>query len=384
MGAKAKPSNWVNIAFLTLSPVLALGGTLWYMAHHGIHPVDVGLFFLFYFITGMGITGGYHRLYAHKSYECRPLLELFYLVFGAAALQNSVLRWARDHRIHHQRVDTEADPYNIMQGAFYAHIGWIFYKNPERDEDFSKVPDLLKNPLVMWQERHYLPIALLAGFALPALIGWGVGRPVGGLLWGGLLRTVIVHHLTFCINSLAHMFGTQPYSLNNTGRDSWWLGPITYGEGYHNFHHRFPADYRNGIRWWQWDITKWWINSMAWVGLVTRKTWFREEHILRARIETDIQRVKQRLAAAPGTLAARVERRLELARVQLEDAAVRWEQGKQRLRAMRRSAMREYGKSYELLKLKVREYNLQYQLAQARWAMLIAALSRFQHSTPIS
>jgi stearoyl-CoA desaturase (delta-9 desaturase) len=319
-------------------------------------------------------------MYAHNSYVCRKSLEVFYLVFGAAALQNSVLRWARDHRIHHMKVDTDEDPYNIMRGALYAHIGWIFYKNPGRDEDFSTVPDLLKNKLVLWQDRHYLPIAVASGFAFPMFIGWCFGRPMAGLLWGGLVRTVLVHHLTFCINSLAHMFGSQPYSIKNSGRDSWWLGPITYGEGYHNFHHRFPGDYRNGVRWYQFDMTKWWINTMDFLGLVYRKTWFREEHLLRAKIETEFLRVKLKLASAPEPLAVRIERRLELARTQLEDAGVRWEREKRRFRAARASAMKEYGKSYDIWKLKLRQYNLQYQLAQARWAMLIAAVGRLHHA----
>src|SRR6185295_17370224 len=182
-----RPYDWVNIAFLTLSPVVAFLGTAWYMSRHGFHLMDAALFFGMYLLTGMGITGGYHRLFAHKSYDCKKPLELFYLLFGAAALQNSALRWCRDHRIHHMKVDTDEDPYNIMRGALYAHIGWIFFKNPGRDEDFSTVPDLMKNELVLWQDRHYLPIASFIGFVLPTLIGWSVGRPIGGLLWGGLV-----------------------------------------------------------------------------------------------------------------------------------------------------------------------------------------------------
>ena len=379
-----RPYDWTNIVFLTVSPVLALAGSIWYMAHYGLHWMDVSLFFAMYLFTGMGITGGYHRLYAHKSYDAKKPLEIFYLLFGAAALQNSVLRWARDHRIHHQKVDTDEDPYNIMRGALYAHIGWIFFKNPERDEDFSTVPDLKKDPLVMWQDRHYLPIALGVGFVLPALIGWSVGRPIGGLLWGGLVRTVVVHHLTFCINSLAHMFGTQPYSLRNTGRDSWWLGPITYGEGYHNFHHRFPADYRNGIRWYQWDITKWWINSMKWLGLVDRMTWFREEHILKARIETDLERVKRKLAQAPEPMADRITRRLEAARLQYVAAAERWEEAKRSYRALKESAIVESRHAREYWQMKVRQHGFEFQAAQMKWAMVIAAFSRFHPGGPVS
>src|ERR1041385_3734345 len=121
---ESRPYDWTNILFLTLSPVAALAASVWYTAHYGVHWMDAALFFAMYLLTGMGITGGYHRLYAHKSYDCKKPLELFYLLFGAAALQNSVLRWARDHRIHHMKVDTDEDPYNVMRGAFYSHIGW--------------------------------------------------------------------------------------------------------------------------------------------------------------------------------------------------------------------------------------------------------------------
>ncbi len=384
MEAKQKPYDWTNILFLTLSPIVAFGSIAWYSMLHGVHPMDIAIFILFYFFTGIGITGGYHRLYAHKSYNCKPPLEILYLLFSAAALQNSALRWSRDHRIHHQKTDKDEDPYCIMRGAFYAHMGWIFYKNPERDDDFSLVPDLVKNPRVMWQERHYLPIALGVGFLLPALLGWLVDRPLGGFLWGGLLRVVFVHHATFCINSVAHLVGTRPYSLANTARDSWWLSLVTYGEGYHNYHHRFPTDYRNGIRWYHWDLTKWWINAMQACGLVSEKKRIREELILKARIETDMERAKLLLVNAPESLAARMEARLEAARLHLEETARRCQKARRRISALQRSAIRRYGVRFAMLKLRLRHYDLQYKLANAQWALIIAAVSRITGSGHIS
>jgi stearoyl-CoA desaturase (Delta-9 desaturase) len=377
-----KPRDWTNTLFLTLSPVVAFAGVAWYSANNGIHPMDIALFVAFYLLTGLGITGGYHRLFAHRTYTGKPALEIFYLLFSAAALQNSAIRWSRDHRIHHQKTDKDEDPYSVMRGAFHAHMGWIFYKNPERDDNFTLVPDLLKNPRVMWQERHYLPIAFGVGFLLPALIGWSVGRPWGGVLWGGLLRVVFVHHATFCINSVAHLVGTRPYSLANTARDSWWLSLFTYGEGYHNYHHRFPTDYRNGIRWYHWDLTKWWINTMEFFGLVSGKKRVREDLILKARIETDIERVKLSLANVPETMAARFDTRLAEAREALEEAARRYQYARRRLYAFKRSAMRKYGDRLTVLKLKVREYDMQYRLAHARWAVVIALASRITHSGP--
>jgi stearoyl-CoA desaturase (delta-9 desaturase) len=381
--SKAKKLDWGNIAFLTLSPPLALAGTIAYSVTHAIHPLEIALFFIFYFLTGISITGGYHRFYAHKSYSAHPLLQMLYLLFGAAALQNSVLRWARDHRLHHQEVDTDEDPYNILRGAFYAHMGWIFFKAPE-DRNFKVVPDLLKNKLVLWQDRHYLPIAILVSFGLPTLIGWSIGRPLGGFLWGGLLRVVLVHHMTFCINSLAHMVGTQPYSLNNTARDSSWLAFITYGEGYHNFHHRFAADYRNGYRWYQWDPTKWWIRAMAGLGLAKRLVRFRDELILRARIETDWQRAHKRIANAPQGLSARLALRLASARQQLELAAAQWESAKLRYRTLKKSMFMGSGVARKQWKIQLRQHSFALATAQARWGLLITALSRLpQYSDTI-
>lgn len=290
MEIKKQQLNWGNIVFLTLSPLLAIAGTLVYSLYYGIHWPEIIIFMVFYVLTaGMGISAGYHRHFAHKSYDCHWSLELFYLLSGAAALQNSLLRWARDHRIHHQHIDKEEDPYNITKGGFYAHIGWIFFKSAH-DDDFSSVPDLLANKLVVWQHRYYLPIAIVVGFGLPTLIGACFGRPMAGFLWGGLLRTVIVHHLTFFINSLAHMVGKRPFTEAFSARDSWWLAFLTYGEGFHNFHHRFASDYRNGYRWYHWDPTKWWVKTMSWMGLVHRITRYTKEQLLKAKTDTIMAR----------------------------------------------------------------------------------------------
>lgn len=241
-----------------------------YSFHTSVHPVDISLLVLFFALTGLSITGGYHRYFAHKTYVSHPLLKLFYLVFGACALQNTALRWASDHRNHHRYTDTEKDPYNFQKGFWYAHMGWIFYKRPTDPNQLTNVPDLLQDRLVLWQHHYYLLIAVLIGFGIPTLIGLAFGRPLGGLLWGGVLRVVLVHHCTFLVNSASHRFGKQPYATDDSSRDCWWLAFLTNGEGYHNFHHTFPSDCRNGIRWFQWDPTKWWIWSLQMVGLTSR------------------------------------------------------------------------------------------------------------------
>ena len=195
---------------------------------------------------------------------------------------------------------------------------------------------------------------------------------------------MLVQHLTFFINSLAHYFGTRPYSLGNSARDSWWLAYLTYGEGYHNFHHRFPADYRNGIRWYQFDPTKWWIRTFSATGIVTHLTRYRDDLILKARIETDMKRIQNKIAHAPEKLSLRIEQRMATAREQLELAYAKWEDAKVQYKRLKRSVMVNSEHARREWKLRRKEYKFEFQAAQARWAMLIAAFSRFSSQNPIT
>jgi stearoyl-CoA desaturase (Delta-9 desaturase) len=263
----SQPSrDWVNILFLSLSPVVGLGGTAWYAARQGIVWWEPVLAFGLFMAIGIGIGSGYHRYFAHRTYECHPAAESVLLFFGALALQNSALRWARDHRDHHRFTDTDKDPYSVTRGVIWAHVLWVFYKEPP-DANFDNVPDLLKNPRVMWQHRWSRFLGIGVGLGLPTLVGALFGRPFGGLLWGGFLRIVLVHHTTFLINSAAHLWGKQPYAAEISARDNWFLAFFTHGEGFHNFHHVFPSDFRNGIRWYHWDPNKWAIQVMRLTGL---------------------------------------------------------------------------------------------------------------------
>jgi stearoyl-CoA desaturase (delta-9 desaturase) len=177
------------------------------------------------------------------------------------------------------------------------------------DPDFSATRDLERDPLVRYQHRYYLPLALAMNVGLPLLLGWANGDILGMLLLAGVLRLVISHHVTFFINSLAHIWGSQPYTDDNTARDNAVVALLTYGEGYHNFHHMFAHDYRNGVRWWQWDPSKWFITTMRWLGLATnlkRIPWFR---IQRALLDTQFRRAERQLAIQPGRAQAELLRR---------------------------------------------------------------------------
>lgn len=376
---RTKSLDYVNIVFLTLTPLIAIFGTYWYASHYGVTWLEIANLIGMYLFTGMGVTGGYHRYYAHRTYEASKPLQLFYLIFGAAAVENSVLNWASDHRYHHQYVDRDEDPYNILKGGIYAHMGWIFYKDTRQlHQKYKNVPDLLKDSLVVWQDRWYLFLVVAFTFLLPACIGLIEGRPVGGLLWGGFLRVVVVHHMTFFINSLAHLYGTRPYAVDNSARDNWWLGPLTFGEGYHNFHHKFQADYRNGIRWYQFDLTKWWLHLMQALGFVTRLRRTPEPLIIKAKVEVEMRHVESKLAAigASERFWEKIRSRLLAGRKRLESAAAQYQQSKIEYTRQRHQWSEDMHKQWAANFVYYRQEFIE---ARRRWRDLMLAMNRIPH-----
>jgi stearoyl-CoA desaturase (delta-9 desaturase) len=316
----------VNILFLTLTPVLGLAGTAAWTITHGFHLwmplLTIGL----YLCVGMSICAGYHRFFSHKSYECSPAVQVFYAIFGALAAQNSILWWSSSHRVHHKYVDKDWDPYNIKRGFWWAHILWIFYRNDERDETFANSLDLKANKVVMWQHRWHKVILLVVGFGLPTLIGAAFGDPIAGLLWGGFLRIAIIHHTTFFVNSLAHALGEPIYNAEVSARDNWLVAMLTLGEGYHSFHHRFPADFRNGIRWYHWDPAKWFIGGLKGMGLAGDLITTPPPQVEQARMSAALKLAKEKIESAPHTMAEEIRLRLNNAAHHLEEAFALWRQ----------------------------------------------------------
>ena len=267
----AYPSNIniVNTSFLIGMPIIALTSLVYYSVNYGIGWFEPIIFVAFYLASGLSITAGYHRLFSHRTHKAAWPLKLFYALFGAAAFQNSAIKWCSDHRRHHLETDKENDPYSVTRGFFWAHIGWVMVD--EGEEIVEKVDDLKADKILAWQDRNIFLIGFLTGILLPALVGFawigGMHGFLGGLVYGGFVRVVVVHHATFLINSAAHTWGTQPYSTENTSRDSPLLSFLTFGEGYHNFHHTFQSDYRNGHKWYHRDPSKWLIKSASWFRL---------------------------------------------------------------------------------------------------------------------
>jgi len=294
------PLIWVNTLMFALTFAIAAVSVPWYGLTHGFTVATWVVALLFTTASGMAITAGYHRLWAHRTYDAHWSLKIFLLIFGTMSLQNSVWAWASGHRTHHLNVDDkDKDPYSIRRGFWFAHIGWMVRQYPSGKEDFSNIPDLKRDPLLAFQHRHYLPLVLAINFGMPILAGLIFGDVLGMLILAGFMRLVWSHHVTFFINSLAHMWGQQPYTEDNTARDNPVLAVITYGEGYHNFHHLFAHDYRNGVRWWQWDPTKWMIGALSLVGLTRRLKRTPQFQIQKALLAMQFTRAQARLAKYP-------------------------------------------------------------------------------------
>ncbi|MBA2433531.1 MAG: fatty acid desaturase, partial [Chthoniobacterales bacterium] len=242
--------NWVTSSFLIGTLALTLTAVPAYLWFFGLDWFQVALFFTMLLFCGFSVTLGYHRLFSHMTFQASWPIRLFTLVFGAAAFENSVLMWASEHRRHHKHVDHEEDPYCISKGFFFAHIGWLLFKL-HSDEPYDNVPDLQKDKLVCWQDRHVQTIAVLVSFVLPPILGFlwnGWAGALGAFLLAGVARIVFLQHCTFLINSACHTMGRQPYSTKCSARDSFLLAIFTFGEGYHNYHHEFQHDYRNGVK----------------------------------------------------------------------------------------------------------------------------------------
>jgi stearoyl-CoA desaturase (delta-9 desaturase) len=291
------PINWVTTLMFVLTSLGAAVLVPWYGLTHGFKPASFGVGFFFLIACGMSVTAGYHRLWAHRTYDAHPLLKVIYLIFGSMALQNSALVWCSGHRIHHLHVDDNArDPYSAGRGFWFSHIGWMLRYYPSGNPDFSNARDLERDPLLAFQHRYYLAITLVLNFGLTLAAGLLIGDVVGTFIVAGLLRVVLSHHFTFFINSLAHMWGSRPYSDESSARDNPVLAFLTYGEGYHNFHHSFAHDYRNGVRWWQWDPTKWLVAAMQYLGLAHRLKRTPAFQIQRALLAMQFQRAQEKLA----------------------------------------------------------------------------------------
>jgi len=233
-------------------------------------------------LTAMGVTVGYHRLFTHRSFEAVPFVRATLAILGSMAVQGPVIEWAGAHRKHHQHSDDRHDPHSphshgehglraMMRGFFHAHVGWLFQGHAKGLGRYTR--DLKADPLLSAINKQF-PVWVVVGLIIPAVAGGLIERSwygaFLGFLWGGLVRVFIVHHITWSVNSVCHLWGAQPFRTGDHSRNNAIVGVLAMGEGWHNNHHAFPTSARHGLRWWQLDLSYLLILAMESVGLVKR------------------------------------------------------------------------------------------------------------------
>ncbi|KII85414.1 hypothetical protein PLICRDRAFT_44716 [Plicaturopsis crispa FD-325 SS-3] len=284
-----KRVRWFNLGVLVVTPALALYG--WHTTPMQQKTAIAAL--LYYLFSMLGITAGYHRLWSHRAYNASLPLQLLLMAGGTSAVQGSCYWWARRHRSHHRHTDTDLDPYNAQRGLLWTHIGWMLFETDLKTGS-ADVSDLRKDALVQWQHRWYFTLLTVFGYILPAVIPgvlWGDWK--GGFYFVGALRLTLCHHCTFCINSIAHQLGDTPYDDKISPRDHLISAIVTLGEGYHNFHHQFPMDYRNAFRWYQYDPTKWFIAACRLTGFARDLRVFPSNEVEKGALSMKLKQLKE-------------------------------------------------------------------------------------------
>ena len=265
------------ITGLPFAGLLVVGWQLWESA---LRWHDLVVFLIVYAITGLGITVGFHRLLTHRSFKTKPWLRGTFAAMGSAAIEGPVISWVADHRKHHAFADRHGDPHSphvdhgvgwrgALRGLAHAHVGWLFIHTQRGAKD-RYAPDLMADPVVRFVDRTFV-LWVALGLLLPFGLGWAIGGSLvaglTGMLWGGLVRMLVLHHVTYSINSLCHFFGRRRFDTDDESRNLLWLAPLSFGESWHNNHHAFPTSARHGLRPWEIDISAIVIRGLEVVGL---------------------------------------------------------------------------------------------------------------------
>ncbi|MEP7199029.1 MAG: acyl-CoA desaturase [Chloroflexota bacterium] len=262
--------------FIMLGVVVPFVATLYAIVllwEHYISGLDLALLVTLYFLSGLGVTIGLHRMLTHRSFETYPLVKAIILICASMAGQSSPIYWASAHIQHHAHSDEEGDPHSPLVSLWHAHIGW-FFEHVAQYDVYGKW--LWQDPVVVWIDRtwvFWMAFGLLMPFAIG---GWS------GLLWGGLVRMFLVHHVTWSVNSLCHTFGARPFDTRDASRNNWLVALLSGGEGWHNNHHAFPRSANHGLRWWEVDLSAYVIRVLEIVGLV----W----NVQRVRVQDELKR----------------------------------------------------------------------------------------------
>jgi stearoyl-CoA desaturase (Delta-9 desaturase) len=265
---------------VTVVPFLALGIVGWQVWAELLHWRDIAVFAILYLVTGLGVTVGFHRLFTHRSFATKPWMRGIFAAMGSMAIEGPVISWVADHRKHHAFADQPGDPHSphvdhgvgwrgALRGLLHAHMGWLFI-HTQRGARKRYAPDLVADPVVSWVDRTFVFWAvggLGAAFGLGWLIGGTLTAALTGLLWGGAVRILVLHHVTYSINSLCHFFGRKRFDTGDESRNLAWLSFLSLGEAWHNNHHAFPTSAAHGMRWWELDLSSLVIRGLERVGL---------------------------------------------------------------------------------------------------------------------
>jgi stearoyl-CoA desaturase (delta-9 desaturase) len=256
-----------------LATILAIG-LLW---NRAVNQSDLVLLATMYSLVALGVTVGYHRMLTHRSFRPHPIIKCVFLILGSMAFEGPALEWAAAHTKHHARSDRPGDPHSPVEGFFHAHLGWLFQDHGADPNVYCR--NLVTDPIVVFISRTFLLWAVLS-LVIPFMIGGWTG-----LLWGGLVRMFLTHHVTWSVNSVCHTFGKREFETKDQSRNEWIVGLLAFGEGWHNNHHAFPRSAFHGLHWWQFDLSGYVIWTLERLGLVQEV--YRVSPTLRARYGTD-------------------------------------------------------------------------------------------------
>ena len=260
--------------------MIGLGFVCWQLWEDALYWHDLVVFLILYAATGLGVTVGFHRLLTHRSFKTKPWLRGTFAALGSAAVEGPVISWVADHRKHHAFSDQEGDPHSphvdhgggfrgALKGLTHAHLGWLFI-HTQRGNKERYAPDLIKDPVVSFVNRTFflwVAVGLVVPFGLGFAIGGDIKAGLTGLLWGGAVRMLVLHHVTYSINSLCHFFGRRRFPTDDESRNLMWLAPLSFGESWHNNHHAFPTSARHGLRPWEIDFSAMLIRALEVTGL---------------------------------------------------------------------------------------------------------------------
>jgi len=292
--SKLKNINWPSLLFISGYHLILLTLLPLYLFFFTPSALLIGLSIFLFITSGLAITAGYHRLFSHSTYRTNKFIEFIMLFFGTLATQGSALRWSYDHRLHHAHIDSDNDPYSVTKGFWHAHILWMFTNENPMDKK-QITADLARNPLINFQHKHYVLLMVAVNLFTTALVWLATGDLFGAFIFSWVLRQFLSHHTTWFINSLAHYWGHQNYSTEHTAVDNYIMCFLTFGEGYHNYHHTFANDYRNGIRWYHFDPTKWLIWTLSKLGLASNLRKSSETRVLSLMLKEHKEALVQRI-----------------------------------------------------------------------------------------